>query len=246
MEMPKLLYKYRQNSSQAIENLASGSIWVSNPKNFNDPFDCQHAFLIDTHKKELKKLMQEFSERYPFVEPYAFKLEDKNARLNILQYFNSFIEGIKPSGVFSVSEKKNDLLMWAHYADSYKGFVIGYHCEPRMKSDGDKYLIKVSYSKKYPKFHVRDLLDDPKRCLRIMSTHKGMQWKYEEEWRLIYMRGNCVVPSPWPISEIVFGYRMGVRHIKKIRSVVLKKNRAVKFYMARPNHGAYCLDIRPY
>lgn len=38
--LPKLLYKYRAINDYSLKNLEEDSIWLSEPRNFNDPYDC--------------------------------------------------------------------------------------------------------------------------------------------------------------------------------------------------------------
>ncbi|AIL70781.1 DUF2971 domain-containing protein [Vibrio vulnificus] len=38
--LPKLLYKYRAINKYSLKNLEEDSIWLSDPRNFNDPYDC--------------------------------------------------------------------------------------------------------------------------------------------------------------------------------------------------------------
>ncbi|HIF5801342.1 TPA: DUF2971 domain-containing protein [Vibrio parahaemolyticus] len=38
--LPKLLYKYRAINDYSLQNLEEDSIWLSEPRNFNDPYDC--------------------------------------------------------------------------------------------------------------------------------------------------------------------------------------------------------------
>ena len=38
--LPKFLYKYRSVDKYSLKNLEEDSIWLSDPRNFNDPYDC--------------------------------------------------------------------------------------------------------------------------------------------------------------------------------------------------------------
>ena len=89
-------------------------------------------------------------------------------------------------GVFSLSEKCDDLLMWAHYADSHHGVVIGFEnthpfFDQRNHDDDPFRLLKpVEYSQSRPR--VKGLnLDD----LVAALTLKSEEWAYEKEWRFL-------------------------------------------------------------
>ncbi|MFM5335970.1 DUF2971 domain-containing protein [Aeromonas enteropelogenes] len=45
--IPKILYKYRTVNEYSINNLLDNTIWLSDPKNFNDPYDCSFHYNID-------------------------------------------------------------------------------------------------------------------------------------------------------------------------------------------------------
>lgn len=38
--LPRLIYKYRAVNEYSLKNLEEDSIWLSDPRNFNDPYDC--------------------------------------------------------------------------------------------------------------------------------------------------------------------------------------------------------------
>lgn len=42
--LPGAIYQYRSCNPRQIENLERGTVWVRNPANFNDPFDCAVRF----------------------------------------------------------------------------------------------------------------------------------------------------------------------------------------------------------
>lgn len=49
--IPRKLYKYRSINEYSLKNLEEDSIWLSDPKSFNDPYDCSfhHKVKIDPY-----------------------------------------------------------------------------------------------------------------------------------------------------------------------------------------------------
>ena len=47
--IPSILYKYRSVNNYSLKNLEEDTIWLSDPRNFNDPYDCSfhHETPID-------------------------------------------------------------------------------------------------------------------------------------------------------------------------------------------------------
>lgn len=87
-------------------------------------------------------------------------------------------------GILSLSEIADNELMWAHYADSHKGLVLGFDEQHpfferrRTKNDEFYFIRKVRYS------------DDPPVSLATIDGDallitKGRKWSYEREWRML-------------------------------------------------------------
>ena len=49
--MPRSLYKYFSLNNFSIDNLQNDYIYLSNPKDFNDPFDCNRNLIIEKQKQ---------------------------------------------------------------------------------------------------------------------------------------------------------------------------------------------------
>lgn len=120
-------------------------------------------------------------------------LESPNAKSRMQQmiqenYSNKF-------GILCLSEKCDNLLMWAHYTDCHKGFLIGFKStnnffhQSRYKLDQIHRIRKVRYSKKRPDFPGVSLNKDEKEQLVNIAFDffltKSNHWKYEQEWRFI-------------------------------------------------------------
>jgi len=88
-------------------------------------------------------------------------------------------------GILSLTEKADNLLMWAHYAQSHEGFVIGFNMRdpffsrPDARKDALHDLRKVRYSTRRPQLKFLTELS-----LLEMYFTKGKEWKYEQEWRM--------------------------------------------------------------
>ena len=127
------LYKYRAFNKNSIQLLINEAVWFSKPSSFNDPFDC--GINIDLQKldksvqdavKEVYKQNGKSAEHIP-VKELETKDEDKKA---FLRFRSAAYDLIQNVGIFSLSGINNDLLMWAHYADSHRGFCIEFERSP--------------------------------------------------------------------------------------------------------------------
>jgi hypothetical protein len=89
-------------------------------------------------------------------------------------------------GILSLSETISNSLLWAHYADSHKGFAIEFNAEHsffnRRRSDKDElfHLRKVKYKDRSSL--GRTLMDLDGDDLLVT---KETCWAYEAEWRIL-------------------------------------------------------------
>lgn len=141
-------------------------------------------------------------------------------------------------GILSLTETPDNLLMWAHYAASHEGFVIGvderhsyFNCA---KGSGDdlRQLSKVKCVGKRPSLPMTQLTVDD-----VLLT-KSSQWAYENEWRIVrpLLEADKVIEaSPHPIHlfsfppeiirTIILGYRMTAGTKAKIIQAISDKER---------------------
>lgn len=145
-------------------------------------------------------------------------------------------------GVLSLTEKHNNILMWAHYANNYKGFVIEFDerheffSQQRFPEETFAGLKKVEYSDVRPSHQFMSEIT-PKEMFLI----KSKEWEYEQEWRMIASLAEAianldkvekpildpdglpVILSPIPldcITGIIFGSRMTEENRKKISNLL--------------------------
>lgn len=231
MKYPEItsLYKYRAFNKNSIQLLINEAVWFSKPSSFNDPFDC--GVNIDLQKldesvqdavKEVYKQNGICTEQIP-VKELKTKDEDRKAFLRFRSDTYNLIQNV---GVFSLSNVNNDLLMWAHYADSHRGFCIEFERNPDNILGRD--AEPVMYQDDLPSLSATDvskLGDGVDKLWLTKSTH----WLYEEEWRIIYNEGNKAFQFPCLIKSIIFGLKMNendrytIQKIMQDRNVVFKE-----------------------
>lgn len=141
------------------------------------------------------------------------------------EIFNSFMRVTNRNvGVLSLTESPDNELMWAHYANSYDGFVVGFDSEDeffRPKRGEPKLcgeLMNVIYSDTRPVVYVEPgKMDIPKEVFFTKTT----KWSYEREWRIIkYLdmaneikdvsgkKIHLFDVSPSAVKEVIFGEKV--------------------------------------
>lgn len=94
-----------------------GFIRLTQPASLNDPFEASFCH------KSLDELTGYFDE--------SSALDPEFGEIPFSQYIESRMHHI---GIVSLSENKENLLMWAHYANEHKGLVVGIADFPTCKS----------------------------------------------------------------------------------------------------------------
>lgn len=127
---PTSLYQYRSINEFSVDALLKNGIWATSPVAFNDPYDS--SFTYD--EKYLKKNFKTMLEKMDFK---ALGIEDTSqANIDSLvnEVFNKTIENLsfayrKCNAISCFSEVVDSEIMWAHYANSAKGFAVEYKGE---------------------------------------------------------------------------------------------------------------------
>jgi hypothetical protein len=123
-------------------------------------------------------------------------------------------------GVICLSENPDNLLLWGHYTDSYKGFVAEFACfwdhttfVPRARGTSFGPALQVQYEPKRPVIS-RDF-SNAARCV----CSKTEEWSYEREWRVVRLLatseggktadGRCYAQfPPSSLRRIILGHQM--------------------------------------
>jgi hypothetical protein len=101
------------------------------------------------------------------------------------------------AGVLCFSAVNDSLLMWAHYADCHRGFVLEFDTEDEeFQKLGDLY--KVIYSKERPVLVIVNGITVD------IYLHKSPEWEYECEYRLLRTLQACERRSISNVGDLFF------------------------------------------
>ena len=240
-DKPDRIYKYENTSDYSLLNLESGIIYFNKAANFNDPFDCRFNFKTEVSDEELIEFVKNLEIKTNFSESlkiYLNKLPISEFKVKIEEIANKvlFEEQRKlreERGIACFTEANDNLLMWAHYGSSYKGFCLEFDSQFEMF---DK-IRPVNYSSSIPKFNLNSLLnlnnpksDKNEEVYKIWGT-KSVNWAYEKEWRLAHAEFGTKYHYPHEsLKSIYFGPMIDLNYCEKICFTMLSQNRGVKFY----------------
>lgn len=192
-----MVFKYL--TPQRIDVLQSACIRLSQPTILNDPFEArpftpttldpseidstaERLFFIQTGKN-----WSDMSPEYRSV--VGPKLRENVAALNDASIGQRFMEECYRSinetlGIVCFSERADSLLMWSHYCDGHRGYVIGFDCSSpwfsEVESEDHLWMLRpVEYRRERPRLAITQL------SIEEHLLVKNDEWAYEQEWRLI-------------------------------------------------------------
>lgn len=127
--LPAFLYKYAPADLQRIRDvLVKRQIWFADPQTLNDPFDCR--IVPDLSSPEIRnawaeKLTALYQEKYS-PSPEQAKDYWEKIRSNDPAAIDNAVsimanDASKGFGVCCLTEKPDNLPMWAHYASDHEG-----------------------------------------------------------------------------------------------------------------------------
>ncbi|MGH7784360.1 MAG: DUF2971 domain-containing protein, partial [Candidatus Binatia bacterium] len=243
------LYKYLPADRADIIEL--GLIRYTQPIYLNDPFEMTprfgelfsekaitKAFRGEARRKAVKevieKLPPQFRQLARILAWLAFVFKARQMResmrtivgtfaIQFRQQFSEILERTvrRSTGVLSLTARPDNLLMWSHYADQHRGFVVALNeqhpvfDERRSNEDEFNHLRQVVYSKDKMVGQLADMTGVD------LLLRKSLEWSHEEEWRIVKQLESAAAMAitadrgiylyalpPEAIQGIIFGAHM--------------------------------------
>jgi len=215
-----MLFKYRNLHTtsdnknclcaRTMEIIEHGSVYVPSHEELNDPYErLLHVVPLRAFSDEEEELSNNrHIENISKIDPDSgeFLKLLTEFRCGIIEDTNDLANAtidIFSSGIYSLSETNDSIIMWSHYGQNHEGICIGFDKEDLKKT---KNLVKVKYVKNTPTY----CFDKNNRVTeKYFYKHKYYQWSYEKEWRLIlpYHKSQCM-HFPAKIKAIFFGAKV--------------------------------------
>jgi len=159
--------------------------------NINIPFSAVKGW-ITSMMEQGKPALTDFFKKFMTMEGSFHR------KLAIETLLNAMNQEI---GMLCLTEKRDNLLMWAHYTLNHTGFVIQFETQnlffDQRKNPNEirRHLKKVRYTKKRPELTLMDpslskeqTID---RWVNDIFFVKSEHWEYEQEWRMAMTLRDC-------------------------------------------------------
>lgn len=202
LKYPNVVYKYRNWLDPLHRNiLFKNELYLSSPKDFNDPFDCRipsNLYLLDNDQKKAKYVTriinnnrEQLSKNFNLDELLTENIkrlnddikseQDRNEKIHFEQQDNDY-------GIISFGTKWSVNLMWAHYANFHTGFCVGFK-EPNIRNEKFGWRGgNVFYTNVFPNVDPNEDTSTEKLLMEsaFRETHiKEKRWGYEKEYRVV-------------------------------------------------------------
>jgi Protein of unknown function (DUF2971) len=263
-----IIYKYIDSWGGKI--IDDRRIKISDPRNFNDPFEFLPKIRGEITDEEIEAKFDEpaYREnyfRYHLEQGIVGSRDDfekwlEANKVQLLAAMTTAYRGrdYKPQdfreiaarkfGVTCFTPKRDNLLMWAHYADNHKGLVIGVE-----KEFFGPLIYEVAYEPERVVYSPV-MTGDPRTSTTVTVLRtKSPDWRYEEEQRAIIPWALCIEESghwfypihPSAIKEVIFGVRID----SALRQSIIDKKTGdfshLEFFDALPTDGSFSLEFKP-
>lgn len=220
------VYKYRRGTEDDLKAIDGNQYWAPSTEQLNDPCEA----ITDT--KKIKKLLNFIGKKVGAKTSDDFKLIDDNTD-DVLSLDNKM-------GIYSLSKTPLDELLWAHYANSHKGFCIEYDLDILSKNDGENHIhsFSVLYSKKPPSIGYYDIIKNRKsEMIKKFAFYKSKKWEYEKEFRIVTSKVGLNSYDFRALKSIYFGLK--ISELDKNKILKLLNGREINFYQIELKKNSY-------
>lgn len=254
-EAPTKFYKYRSMGGDAAHwverTVLCDEIYFAPASSFNDPFDLRPSFSLEAPSNRQREDFLRMSRKF---EPELTE-EERQAEVDKVMATSMSVEVISNTtaaiqtvhnhhittkvGVLCVSTKRDDILMWSHYADSHRGICLEF--------DGTAPFMAHAQKIKYAdeRIAINPYKDTPNVMMEKSLLIKSNHWEYESEWRLLrYGKGPGVVKfRPVNLTGIILGALASASTINLVKSWGQRRSAPIKVYRASVSSKRFELII---
>jgi len=261
----RYLYKYKPINCYLYDILENNRLYLTNPTELNDPFDCRPNISWEGNTKDWER----------WIEGMYYSLDMKKQLKNnieLLKYDSKklsevAINEMKKLLVLCFTEINDNILMWTHYADNHRGVCLAF------KTTIEKNMLGILFEDSALKVPIHNVRKGFIRTMRVNYTidmppaynplegdiskamkfayTKHIDWSYEKERRItlttFIASSNFLNFNKNVLQKVIFGMNTSQKDEKKIREIIerkyLSQDNTVEFYKAYPVQGKYKINI---
>jgi hypothetical protein len=229
---------------------------ASNPRYFNDPFDCSPLLsseslppeAVDDFMDVVASFLKMSGQPSPSPQQWAetrsrLKVDQNYRAARMIKFSESLFKMVRHFRIICVCGNAFNPLLWSHYADAHRGMCLEFNStiEPFSRAAA------INYVPQYPQIALSKAKLDS--LLEISLLTKAKWWEYEQEFRLI---ATDVQPSPHlkceqdlielppnSLTAIICGHRCPQSSVEEARQLINRFAPHVELYAAVRQPGNY-------
>lgn len=255
------LYKFTSLEGDRLKwfegMVVRGEFYFSHPYQLNDPFECRPRFisseitdpgLVETR---LRTYLEHQGLSCDEIKTLSRRPLEEAARLMREEYRRVPDGEQRNMQVFCMTTTRDHPLLWAHYANGHRGACV--HLDPRYIPFAA--ALEVHYEAEYPVIPILDELPEDEVYRRVLFV-KGLDWKYEGEYRVIrYFRSSRVnmdlewkeqlaQASPNAVIGVTLGARITPDNQAAVLEMVKRRSRTVAVWKAEPDEDRFAFNFK--
>jgi hypothetical protein len=254
-DLPPKFFKYRslstdQDQQRIRQVVVESKIYFPQAKFFNDPFDLHPVFDLtappQVQRRDYERLSNKFEgtgraeRRKDARRVMKTAMSPKNIAATTRAIQDGHAKEITEAiGVLCVCKKRDDILMWSHYADSHRGVCLEF--------DGMSEFMAHAQAVKYSKTRdpIRAYQETQDQTMEKALLTKSDQWSYEDEYRLLrYKAGPGLVEfRPHNLTGIIVGANADSRTMDMVKGWISERIESITLYRASVSSTKFELVI---
>lgn len=278
------VFKFRAGNENDLDSLFENYMWFASLSDLNDPYegyasfsnehindDFREKFLATVYTKQPKGNVSPEGEAKTYRNNYEKEtgtsfsdFVDAKAIQIIDNYYAEHKNDFKILSLSLAKDKHeypaplNNMLMWSHYANGFKGFCVEYDYKKLKNSIESQNNIELATSpvkyandRKLPvvkiKTFMQSTIDDTRDfSLEILKafTKKEQSWWYENEVRFISEIGGKLFYEPECINSVYISEKTPNWLRQNLQSNTILKNAGVKFFLVSLHPSDYKFGFR--
>lgn len=264
LQNSEMMYRFRhfrfsdseEHRREPERIVCDSQFWCSDPRAFNDPFDCRPNFIIsEIPAEEAIRRAQSMIRRRGLAadHPQALALMN-SARAG---RFNSFglhdglrcgmQEAIHRSSVCCFDSLWDDPRMWAQYADDHRGYCLAFELDGDWPVDAVP--MPVRYSDTRPEIDLAvDTMEDRGAADRYIEDSiftKSSHWLGEKELRIFRpdVRPGLQAFPPSALKAVYLGLQVLPENRDRLIVAVRQREHAIPVYQLHLHATRYELEL---
>lgn len=244
---PRHLYKYRSlaaaQKSHVRDLIIDQKLYFSKPAALNDPFEFSPVLETVASASEQHRHLKEIANRVNIGKPRHERRGIANrliAQDSIRKHEQAFRSTMSQVGVFSMTPRHLDLLMWPHYADNHRGICLRFDLQTLCQLG--LVPMPVQYSQQRPVYDF--VRDNPQEMMTKSALTKGLPWGYEHEWRLVQSGkgGHVERVASQIMTAVILGARISSEDERDVLAWISDSPHTLEVFQAGFHAKDYALE----